>query len=311
MIKGEVQTVDDLATELSELIDLDELAKDDADLARAIPEHLEKISKILDTQEIKVFLSGKYDSRGAVLTISAGAGGDEAQDWTAMLARMYQRYAEKKGFDVKIIHQSEGEVSPTGSIGFKQVVMEIDGPYAYGYLKKENGVHRLVRISPFSSQSLRHTSFASVEVIPDIAQADEKELEINPAELRIEMAKSGGAGGQNVNKRETAVRIVHIPTNIVATSQNERSQFMNKEKAMKILLGRLYQLKEQEVAKEVAQVKGAKMKIEFGSQIRSYVLQPYKMVKDLRTDVETSQADKVLDGEIEEFIQAQVRSKDF
>lgn len=278
-------------------------------MAASLDEHILDLTKKIDKLEISVFLSGKYDKGDAVLTISSGAGGDEAEDWSAMLARMYQRYADKKNFSISVLNESRGEVSPeTGKSGLKQISMEISGRYAYGLLKKENGVHRLVRISPFSAQSLRHTSFALVDVLPIISDTDEKNIELNPAELRLETSKSGGAGGQNVNKRETAVRIVHIPTNIAVTCSSERSQLLNREKAIKILKSKLYQLKEKEKKEEMDKVKGEKVSIEWGRQIRSYVLHPYKMVKDLRTDYETSQAEDVLDGNIDEFIEAELKN---
>lgn len=238
-----------------------------------------------------------------IVEIRAGVGGDEAALFAADLFNAYSKYANSQGFNVSVMDESFNELK-----GYKEVIFKITGPGVYDKFQYEGGVHRVQRIPKTEKSGRIHTSTISVAIMPIPSQT---EIQIQPHEIRFEACKSGGAGGQNVNKRETAVRIVHIPTNIVATSQSERSQFLNKEKAMKILLGRLYQLKEQEVAKEVAQVKGAKMKIEFGSQIRSYVLHPYKMVKDLRTDVETSQADRVLDGEIEEFIQAEVKSKDF
>ena len=253
------------------------------------------VEEELSREETKAFLSGKYDAGDAILTITAGAGGQDAQDWAGMLLRMYQRYAERKGFKTSIIHQSANQMS----IG-------MEGSFAYGFLKKETGVHRLVRISPFSAKALRHTSFAAVEVLPEIRLGEEK-IEIKPEEISVEASKSSGPGGQNVNKRETAVRIVHIPTGIAVESQTQRSQQQNKERALEILAAKLYQLHEQEKEKELAKLKGKPMAIEWGSQIRSYVLHPYQMVKDHRTQVETSDTAGILDGRLDEFIEAEIK----
>lgn len=241
---------------------------------------------------MRVFLSGKYDKGTALLSIYPGAGGQDAQDWSAMLLRMYLRYSDRKGWKSKIID--------SGTI-------EIQGSYAYGFLKKETGVHRLVRISPFSAQSLRHTSFAMVEVLPEISSQEQKELEIKPDHLQVDVYKSSGPGGQNVNKRMTAVRITHLPTKITVTSQTERSLAQNKEQAMKLLYGKLYQLMEEEKAKKLTELKGKPVSIEWGNQIRSYVLHPYKMVKDTRTGVETSNAEETLEGNLDEFIEAEIK----
>jgi len=256
--------------------------------------------------EIKIFLSGKYDKGSAILTILAGAGGQDAQDWATILLRMYERYCQKRGYNVKILEQSFGEGGgPEGRIGVKQVALEIKGSYAFGFLKKENGVHRLVRLSPFSSKSLRHTSFALVEVLPEILE-DELGYNIKAEEIRIEMFRSSGPGGQNVNKRETAVRIIHLPTNIRVACQSERTQGENREKAIHILRAKLYQLKEKEKEEEIKKMKGKAISIEWGNQIRSYILHPYKMVKDLRTNIETSNVESILDGNLDEFIEAEI-----
>ena len=260
--------------------------------------------------EFRVFLAGKYDKGTALLSIMAGAGGQDAQDWASMLLRMYQRYAEYQGFKTKIIEQSFGEGVAEGRAGTKSVTLEVKGLYAYGFLKKENGVHRLVRISPFSAQSLRHTSFALVEVLPEISLEEEKTLEVKPDDLVVDVCKSSGPGGQNVNKRMTAVKITHLPTKITVASQTERSLAQNKENAMKILYAKLYQLKESQREKELAKIKGKPIAIEWGSQIRSYVLHPYKMVKDVRTAMETSDAAGVLDGKLDEFIEAEIKHHD-
>ena len=280
--------------------------KEFANLSEDIEEQVSHIEENIKKLEFQIFLSGKYDKGNAVLTITAGAGGQDAQDWAAMLQRMYERYCEERGWKVYIIHQSFGEQGPEGRIGVKQVSLEIQGTYAYGFLRAETGVHRLVRISPFSSKSLRHTSFASVEVIPEIDMAIEKDIEISPEDIKIEFFNASGPGGQNVNKRETAVRIVHEPTGIVVSSQAQRSQQQNREKAMQILASKLYQIKEKEREKEIKKMKSNQSAIEWGSQIRSYVLHPYKLVKDLRTDVEVSDVEAVLDGDLEEFIEAQL-----
>ncbi len=242
-------------------------------------------------------LSGRDDDKNCILTIHSGAGGTEAQDWADMLLRMYLRWGEQNGFKMSIADILDGD-----GAGIKSATIEVVGEFAYGYLKAENGVHRLVRISPFDSNKRRHTSFASVFVIPEID--DTIEIEINPADLRIDTYRSGGKGGQNVNKVETAVRITHIPTNTVAACQSERSQIQNKNNAMKLLKSKLYQAEKEKQEAELNEVEKSKMKIEWGSQIRSYVFHPYNMVKDHRTDVETSDVQGVMDGDISKFIKA-------
>ena len=268
---------------------------------------LDNFEKRLKEKEIQIFLSGKYDRGNAILQIMSGAGGQDAQDWATILLRMYERYCQIKNFKTKIISQSFGEAGgPEGRIGIKNVSLEIKGNFAFGLLKKETGVHRLVRISPFSSKQLRHTSFALIEVLPEISEKEFEE-KINPDDLKIDFYRASGPGGQNVNKRETAVRITHLPTNIAVTSQSERAQGQNREKAMKILYAKLHQLKETESKKELKEVKGEKIDASWGNQIRSYVVHPYKMVKDLRTDIETSNVEGVLDGNLEEFIEAELK----
>lgn len=259
--------------------------------------------KILEVRfnktEVHVYLSGKYDKNNAIVTISAGVGGRDAQDWASMLVRMYSRFAESRNWKTNTLHESYGEEG-----GIKSATIEVSGFYAYGYLKNEAGVHRVVRISPFSSADLRHTSFAAVEVLPEI---EPKDIEINPEDLRIDTFRSSGPGGQNVNRRETAIRVTHLPTGIAVAVQSERSQAQNKEKALQFLASKLQvlQLKKEEV--ELSKNKKIKKSAEWGAQIRSYVLHPYKMVKDHRTGYETSQIDKVLDGDLDEFIEAELK----
>jgi len=298
-LKEEIEAVQILKKELGDV-------KEFADLTEDVEEQVNALEKNIKKLEFQTFLSGRYDKGNAVMTITAGAGGQDAQDWATILQRMYERYCEEKEWKTHIIHQSLGEQGSEGRIGTKQVSFEIQGKYAYGFLKAETGVHRLVRISPFSSKSLRHTSFASVEVIPEIDMAIEKDIEINPEDIQTDFFNASGPGGQNVNKRETAVRITHEPTGIVVSSQVQRSQQQNREKAMQILAAKLYQIKEKEQKKEIAKMKGDQSAIEWGSQIRSYVLHPYKLVKDVRTDVEVSNVEEVLNGDLDEFIEAQL-----
>ncbi len=268
---------------------------------------IEEFEKKLREKELRVFLSGKYDQGNAILSIFAGAGGQDAQDWATMLLRIYERYCQRKGYKIKILHQSFGQAGgPEGRIGTKQVSLEIKGDFAYGFLKRENGVHRLVRISPFSPQKLRHTSFALVEVLPEI-KIEQSKIMVRPEDLKIEFYKASGPGGQYVNKRESSVRITHLPTGIVVSCQSERLQGDNRKKAMEMLYSKLEQLKEEEKKKEISKFKGKKISIEWGNQIRSYVLHPYKMVKDLRTGIERSDIESVLDGDLDEFIEAETR----
>ena len=303
-LKEEIEKINSFKREIIDLKELAELGFDDEEELKSKGECLEKE---IDKEEIKVFMSGKYDKKNAVFQIFAGAGGQDAQDWAAMLLRMYERYFLSKGFTVKIIEQSFGEGGgPDGRIGIKEVTLEVKGPWVFGTLKAERGVHRLVRISPFSSKNLRHTSFAMVDVIPEIAVKDE-EIGINPDEIKVDTYKASGPGGQNVNKRETAVRITHLPTGLVASSQNERQQGINKEKAMSILISKLVRLREEEREAELSEIKGDRVSVGWGSQIRSYILHPYKMVKDLRTGVETSQVESVLDGKLDDFIESGIK----
>lgn len=270
---------------------------------------IEEFKKKLKNTELQVFLSGKYDKGRAILSIFAGAGGQDAQDWATMLLRMYERHCVLKGFQTKILEQSFGEGGgPEGRIGTKSATLEIKGNYAFGFFKKETGVHRLVRLSPFSAKSLRHTSFVLVEVLPEISEAEESEIKIKPEDLKIDTFRASGPGGQYVNKRESAIRITHLPTKITVSCQIERLQGLNREKAMKILIAKLHQLKEEKTKKELKEIKGENISASWGNQIRSYVLHPYKLVKDLRTGVETSNAEGVLDGNLDEFIEAEIRT---
>ncbi|MFH1643381.1 MAG: peptide chain release factor 2 [Patescibacteria group bacterium] len=292
--------------------DLDDFSQlvNEIDDEKGLEKEIKDIEKRIEEKETEIFLSGRYDSQNAVLSIFAGAGGRDSQDWATMLLRMYERYAERKDWKVKFLNESFGEAGgPDGRIGIKSVTMEIKGKFSFGILKKENGTHRLVRISPFSTQKLRHTSFAQVEIIPDISDKDMAEIEIKPEEVKMDTFRSSGAGGQNVNKRETAVRLVHIPTGITVTCQSERLQSMNRQKAMKVLIGKLCQLKQLEEEKKLKKIKGEKIDPSWGHQIRSYVLHPYKLVKDLRTEVETSNVEAVLDGDLDKFIIAEIKNK--
>ena len=294
-IKNEIEDLEELKKKLEEF----EILQDE-DLKKELEAKIQK-------QEFKTFLSGRYDKNNAILEIFSGAGGQDSQDWATMLLRMYEKYCAAKGFKAAILHQTFGEAGgPEGRIGTKSVTMEIKGNYAYGFLKKESGVHRLVRISPFNAQKLRHTSFALVNILPEIEEKD-VELEIKPEDLRIDTFKASGPGGQYVNKTESAVRITHIPTGIVAASQTERLQGRNKENAMKILYAKLHQLKEEAHAKKIKEIKGDLVSASWGNQIRSYVLHPYKMVKDLRTQYETSDTEGILNGDLEKFIEAELK----
>ena len=261
---------------------------------------LEQIEKALRLVELKTFLNGPYDHGNAVIYFYAGAGGDDAQEWTEMLVEMYKKYAEQSGWKTAILHESRGEIA-----GLKEAVLEIKGNSAYGFLRNESGVHRLVRISPFSTKSLRHTSFSLVEVLPEIQEVNEN-LRINPRDLKIETAKSSGPGGQNVNKRMTAARIVHLPTGISAASQSERSLEQNKEKAIKILTAKLYKVLQEQHKKTMDDLK-ENVKPEWGSQIRSYILDPYKKVKDHRTSYEDNDPESVLNGKIQGFIEISMK----
>jgi len=277
------------------------LAEEDTSLRLEIQSEIEKLTSHVNELELEIAFSGEYDARNAILAIHAGAGGTESQDWTEMLMRMYLRWAERRGYRAEIL-----DISPGEEAGIKSAIIEVSGDYACGYLKSEHGVHRLVRLSPFDADHARHTSFALVEIMPE-AEAD-VDVKIEPDDLKVEVFRSSGPGGQHMQKTSSAVRLTHLPTGLVATCQSERSQHQNKEIALRILNSRLLELELVKRAEERAKLKGKRIDAGWGNQIRSYVLHPYKMVKDHRTNYETSNTEAVLDGELDSFITAYLRS---
>ena len=289
-----------LQTQIEGLASLLEL--DDGSLSAEIEQQVDKLEKLLDKKQTTLLLSGEYDQGNAILAIHAGAGGTDSQDWAGMLERMYLRWAENSGYKTEILDRTPGEEA-----GVKSVTISVTGELAYGYLRSEKGVHRLVRLSPFDSAHRRHTSFALVELLPEIE--DNSEIIIRPEDIEIEVYKSSGAGGQNVQKNMTAVRIIHLASGLVVTCQNERSQTQNRESALKVLRSRLFELQQQAHAEEISDLKGEFKKVEWGSQIRSYVLHPYQMVKDHRTEYETGNTQAVLDGALDGFMEAYLRMK--
>ena len=294
-----IQHYESLVSRADDIEVMMELAEeeDDDSMAEEIRSELESVREDLDALRLTTLLNGEYDGCNALLSLHAGAGGTEAQDWTQMLYRMYVRYAERMGFKVREIDLLDGDEA-----GVKSVTFEVDGDYAYGYLKAERGVHRLVRISPFDANARRHTSFASLDVAPIIE--DDGEIEIRPEDLRIDTYRASGAGGQHVNRTDSAVRITHLPTGVVVQCQNERSQVQNKETCFRMLRAKLAELKEKQRQEQMGDIKGEQKKIEWGSQIRSYVFQPYTMVKDLRTGYEMGDVSAVMDGKLEGFVTA-------
>ena len=302
ILKDKKESYFKVFNEVNNLIEMNELLEIefDNDLMNELLQNTKELTKNTEKLEIATLLSGKYDSNNAIITLHPGAGGTESQDWAEMLYRMYSRWANKNGFTVKELDYLDGEEA-----GLKSVTALVEGPYAYGYLKGEMGVHRLVRISPFDSGGRRHTSFASLEVLPEITE--DIELDIKQEDLRIDTYRASGAGGQHINKTDSAIRITHIPTNIVVTCQSERSQTMNKETAMKMLKSKLLDLKEKEHKDKIEDLKGVQQDIAWGSQIRSYVFCPYTMVKDHRTNYETGNVQAVMDGEINEFIESYLK----
>jgi peptide chain release factor 2 len=301
-LRGWVDPFEKLEGRLTSAQELESMLEADPDdeLARELEAEVVALSEELESMRVRSLLSGPDDFRDAQLEISAGAGGTEAQDWAAMLMRMYERWAQRKGYSIEILDQSEGEEA-----GIKGAVIEIKGPYAFGFLKAEIGVHRLVRISPFDSQARRHTSFASVFVYPVVDE--EINIEIRDEDIRMDVFRASGAGGQHVNKTSSAVRLTHIPSGIVVASQQERSQHKNRATALKMLKNRLYQLEAERQAKKKAELDATKADVTFGSQIRSYVFQPYTMVNDHRTELKIPDVQRVMDGDIDPFIEAYLR----
>ena len=301
-LKDDVETYAVLQEQYEEIETLIEMANEenDASLIPEIQETLDSFITTFDDIRIRTLLSGEYDRDDAIVTLHAGAGGTESCDWAGMLYRMYTRWADKKGYSVEVLDYLDGEEA-----GIKSVTFEVRGENAYGYLKSEKGVHRLVRISPFNAAGKRQTSFVSCDVMPDIDE--DLDIEIREEDLRIDTYRSSGAGGQHINKTSSAVRITHLPTNIVVQCQNERSQFQNKDKAMQMLKAKLYLLKQQENAEKVSGIRGEVKEIGWGNQIRSYVMQPYTMVKDHRTNAESGNVDSVMDGNIDLFINAYLK----
>jgi peptide chain release factor 2 len=301
-IREQIETWQNFAKRVNDALELVAMSTEEGDdgLLAELDAETEELESLLARLEFQLVLAGQHDKDAALLSIHAGAGGTESQDWAEMLLRMYLRWAETNAYKISLIDQTTGEEA-----GLKSVTVEISGDYAYGYLKAERGVHRLVRISPFDASSRRHTSFALVEVVPDL-QSD-IEIELNPDDIEVDVYKSGGAGGQHVQKNSTAIRLKHVPTGIVVTCQNERSQLQNRETALRILRGRLYDLELKKQEEEQARLKGEHVEAGWGNQIRSYVLHPYKMVKDHRTNHEVGNAEAVLDGRLDDFIEAYLR----
>jgi peptide chain release factor 2 len=303
-VRGELETWTNLSTDVASTAELFALAVEEGDesLGAQLATDLKKQSKSVATLEFELQLSGEYDSRSAILYVKQGAGGVDAQDWAEILVRMYTRWAERRGFAAEIL-----DLTPGDEAGIKSAAIKIDGKFAYGYLRSERGVHRLVRLSPFDADHRRHTSFALVEVLPEADEAEE--VKIDPDDLRIDVFRASGNGGQNVQKNSTAIRLTHLPTNLVVAVQNERSQAQNREVAMRILLSRLVDLDMQKKAEERAALKGEHVSAEFGRQVRSYVQHPYQMVKDHRTDFQTGDAQGVLDGDLDDLLKSYLSSQ--